>query len=386
MSAAYFTFYAGIACWAPYIVLYYQLLGLSGAQIGLLTAIMPIGMVVLAPLWGSLADTWGVHRLILRVVLLATAVVALLLTAATGFWQVAVLIVAFTLFGTTASPLLDSYGVTLGAEKGSSFGQLRVWGSAGYTVVVWLIGIAMGGTVSRLFLVAYACALISTCVVTLGLPARHRVRPRHPQHQAQLWQRRDLQLLFLVTLLLFIGNTPVFTLFGIYVAELGGTAATLGLASAVAAISEFPVLFLGNRLIERMGSQRLYALALGVFMMRFVLYALVPSAPWIFGVQLLHGCSFGLYLIASMALIYERVGPEQAATAQGFLASAMACGQVIGALVSGVLLDQVGIVAIFGLAALVAALALAVFTAGGRWSGMRSVPPHLSVQEQPSEL
>lgn len=85
MSGAYFTFYAGIACWAPYIVLYYQKLGLNGAEIGMLNALGPLGMAFLSPVWGSLADTWSAHRLILRVALLVTAVVALLLSGVSTF-------------------------------------------------------------------------------------------------------------------------------------------------------------------------------------------------------------------------------------------------------------------------------------------------------------
>lgn len=92
MSAAYFAYYAGIACWGPYIVLYYQLLGLSGTQIGVLNAIVPLGMAFLAPVWGSLADTWNAHRLLLRVALLSAATVGLLLTGASSFPQVVLLI------------------------------------------------------------------------------------------------------------------------------------------------------------------------------------------------------------------------------------------------------------------------------------------------------
>ncbi len=149
MSAAYFSYYAGIACWSPYIVLYYQLLGLSGTQIGVLNAIMPLGIAFLAP-YGGLADSWNAHRLILRVALLSTATVGLLLTGASSYAQVALLVSLFALFGSTAAPLLDSYGVTLGAVGGTSFGRLRVWGSVGYTLVVWLVGTAMGATVSTL--------------------------------------------------------------------------------------------------------------------------------------------------------------------------------------------------------------------------------------------
>lgn len=375
MSAAYFAYYAGIACWAPYIVLYYQRLGLSGTQIGILNAIMPLGMAFLAPIWGGLADNWNAHRLILRVALLSTATVGLLLTGASSFPQVVLLISLFTLLGTTAAPLLDSYGVTLGAEKGMSFGRLRVWGSVGYTLVVWLVGTAMGGRVSSLFLFAYAAALISTCAATFGLPARQGThRHGHRQGAAQLWRRPDLQLLLLVTFLLFTSTTPVFTLFGLYVEALGGTSALLGTASAVAAISEFPVFFWGGRLIERLGSRRLYLIALGVFTVRLALYTVAPSASWVLGVQLLHGLSFGFYLIAAMALLYERVGSEQVATAQGLLASAMACGQIVGALLSGAVLDRFGIVTVYGVSAAIMVLAFAVFVVGGRRLGVSGSP------------
>lgn len=368
MSAAYFAYYAAIACWSPYIVLYYAALGLSGTQIGVLNAVMPLGMVFLAPLWGSLADTYNAHRLILRVALLATATVGLFLTAASGFGQVALLIVLFTLVGTTAAPLLDAYGVTIGAGTKTGFGRLRVWGSVGYTVVVWLVGAAMGRGVSPLFLFAYAAALTLTFAATLGLPPRQGAH-RPQRRGAGLWRRRDIRLLLLVTFLLFTSTTPMFTLFGLYVEAQGGTSALIGAASAVAAISELPVFFWGGRLVGRFGSRRLYGVALGVFAVRTALYTVVPSAPWILAVQGLHGLSFGFYLIAAMALLHERVGSEKLATAQGLLASAMACGQIVGALLSGAVLERFGIFTVYGVSAVVMVLALAVFIGGGRRLG-----------------
>ncbi len=386
MSAAYFAYYAGIACWGPYIVLYYQLLGLSGTQIGVLNAILPLGMAFLAPVWGSLADAWNAHRLLLRVALLSAATVGLLLTGAPGFPQVVVLISVFALLSTTAAPLLDSYGVTLGAEEGTSFGRLRVWGSVGYTLVVWLVGAAMGRGVSALFLFAYAAALTAACAATLGLPARRGVHRHHRRRgAARLWRRPDLQLLLFVTFLLFTSSTPVFTLFGLYVRELGGASAFLGVASAVAAISELPVLFWGGRLVERLGSGRLYRIALGVFAVRLLFYTVAPSTTWVLGVQLLHGLSFGFYLIAAMALLHERVGSEQLATAQGLLASAMACGQIVGALLSGAVLEWFGIFTVYGVSAAIMAVAFAVFVVGG-WRSASAVPLPQGVREQSGEL
>jgi MFS transporter, PPP family, 3-phenylpropionic acid transporter len=370
MGALYFVFYAGIACWGPYIVLYYQRLGLTGTQIGLLNAITPLGMAFLAPLWGYAADSRSAHRLILRVALLTTAAVALLLAVAPGFWQVLPLILVLALVGSTASPLIDSYGVTISAQRGLGFGQLRLWGSLGYTATVWLVGLAMGGVVSRLFLLCYAVTLVLSSVATIGLPAqRGRSGQNRWQGAAEVVRRPDMRTLLLAIFLLSASTQPVFALFGIYIEAIGGTTTQLGVASAAAAISEFPVMFLGSRLIKRFGSRRLFVVALCFYCVRLLLYTVAPGPNAVVAVQFLHGCSFGVYLMASVSLVQEIVGPQLVATAQGLLASAMAFGQMGGSLASGILLDQIGIIAIYRVSVAVTALALLVFVVGMRRYG-----------------
>ncbi len=374
MRAAYFAFYAGIACWGPYIVLYYRQIGLTGAQIGILNAVTPLGMAFLSPLWGYLADTWSAHRLILRTALLATAVIVVLLAGASAFWQILLLITIMAIMGTTASPLLDSYGVTVSAEHGLNFGKLRVWGSLGYTVVVWLIGYAMGAEVSRLFLFCYAVTLSITCFATLGLPKRRqRTGQNRWQGAAGVLRQPNMRVVLLTVFLLASSTNPIFSFFGIYIQELGGSTSLLGATSAVAAISELPVLFLGGMLTERLGGRRMLAVALIIYCVRLLLYSVLPSAVWVLPVQLLHGFSFGIYLMAAVTLVHQFVGSDLAATAQGLLASAMAFGQMTGSIVGGILLDRVGIFVVYRLSIIVTALALAVFVLGMRWYGSRTV-------------
>jgi MFS transporter, PPP family, 3-phenylpropionic acid transporter len=129
------------------------------------------------------------------------------------------------------------------------------------------------------------------------------------------------------------------------------------------------VLFLGSWLTRRLGSRRLLVIALVAYSLRILLYGIVPSAGWVIAVQLLHGCSFGLYLLASVTLLHELVGEEFAATAQGLLASAMAFGQMTGAVISGILLDRIGIIMIFRLSVGLTLLALAVFVVVSRRYG-----------------
>ena len=54
--------YAGFAFAWPFMVLYYQSLGFSGAQIGVLTGITPLITLLSTPFWTSLADSSGRYR------------------------------------------------------------------------------------------------------------------------------------------------------------------------------------------------------------------------------------------------------------------------------------------------------------------------------------
>jgi hypothetical protein len=60
-----FLLYAAFAFVAPYIVLYYQGLGFTGTQIGLLTGIVPLITLFSSPLWTGLADATHRHRLLM---------------------------------------------------------------------------------------------------------------------------------------------------------------------------------------------------------------------------------------------------------------------------------------------------------------------------------
>src|SRR3954454_22284041 len=251
MRAGYGAYYAGIACWGPYITLYYRQLGLSGPQIGLLAAIPGIALAVLAPLWGMLADLWGIHRLILRGALACAALAALFLTQVNGFVPILLLIMLLALVSAPVSPLLDSYGVRVSAERGASFGQFRVWGSIGYTIMAGAMGWLMGGKVSTLFLIGYAIGLLITCGITFGLPSRLQ-----PGDLRRTWRgaagvlRRPAMIVLLLTVYLVSSSTSsVIGFFGIYLQAIGGSAAQVGTASAVASLSELPVMAFGAALI-----------------------------------------------------------------------------------------------------------------------------------------
>ena len=61
----YFMYCASLAAWQPLLAVYFNEIGISGLQIGIILSIAPIMVFLVQPLWGVAADRFGRHRTLL---------------------------------------------------------------------------------------------------------------------------------------------------------------------------------------------------------------------------------------------------------------------------------------------------------------------------------
>lgn len=369
----YWWYYAAIGSLMPFVSLYYRNLGLSGFQVGLLAATLPIGTAFFAPLWGSLADTFAAHRWVLRGVLLFASIIALLLAQASQFAVLLLLMMAIAIAVAAVPALLDGYALTISRRVGQPYGQLRVWGSVGFIATSSLIGWWMGANISNFFLFAYSGALLLGCVATFGLPTLERRQGESMWQGVSAIVRNRAVLLLLINVYIATSSASVmFGFLGIYIAEVGGSAQLVGMASAVGAISELPIFVLGARLLARLDSRRVLLFAMIVYVVRFTLHGIPLPPIGVVWVQLLHGLSYGAFLMASVTLIHELAGEARAATTQGLLTSmSLGFGSITGTLVGGALLDRIGAVGVFRVAGVGMLVACITFVLC-----MRAIVPH----------
>jgi len=361
MRLCYWWWFAAIGAFTPFASLYYREMGLEGIQIGVLTAMSSVGTAFLAPVWGAMADKYAVHKGLLGGLLLGGALGALLLARAGSFPHA---LLAVALLAACVSPVpsfLDSYAVQISERSGTSYGAMRVWGSIAYILATWSLGHLMGVEVSRLFIYCYAACLLLTMLSSWGLP-RLREHAVHAMWSSfkRVLSKRALVVFLLLTYVIAAAMSTMYSFFGIYVREIGGTTAMLGTASSLAAISELPIIAGSGLLLRVLGPRRLLMIAVASYTVRLGVYGFLPYTHWVLGIQLIHGLCFGAYLVSTVTLAHRLAGRELAATAQAMLASiSMGFGSITGSVMGGALLDALGTVGIYKLAAgmMLAALA-----------------------------
>ena len=370
--AMYISFYMAFGAFLPFINLYYERMGLSGVQIGILTAISFLVISIAAPLWGGYADAHNRHRSVFRIALLLSPVAVALLSQANSFLVYIPFVVAYAVFSSPIVPLQDSAALEVAEAHERTFGALRAWGSLGWSISTVLVGVLMQLWGIEWLFYIYIVFMLVTFLFSLFQPARKHVLQSTLRHGLRilLYQREILIFLFSI-FLLAVTVGAVSSFLSIYLDGIGAVEGYIGLAFAIAAISEVPVMLYSGRIMRRIGSSGLLKVSFFTFALRWILLSFIDVPVWALLVQVLHGISYAAFIVGGVTYINERTPEGLSTTAQAiFNVVIFGLGAIVGALLGGYLFDTVGMMTLFRILTLVALLGLLVF-----WLADRSHQP-----------
>jgi MFS transporter, PPP family, 3-phenylpropionic acid transporter len=361
----YFFFYAAAASLLPFLVIYYEQLGLSGAQIGVLTGLLPLVTLFSAPLWGGAADASNRHRTALTLAVSGVLLSVFALSRASTFLWLMAAVVGFALFVAPIMPLVDNTVMAaLGRRKGA-YGKQRLWGAVGWGLAAPLAGALSGRAGIGWLFYAYIGLMFVALLVGRRLPLEAAT------HSQPFWSGLRLLLgnrqlaLFLATV--FVGGAGlglVSNYLFLYLSDLGASKTLMGLSLTAATVSEVPVLFFSARLLARWGARGLLAISLAALAIRVLAYSVMGAAWVVLLIQLLHGPSFAAMWSAGVHYADRLAPPGLGATAQALFTSVMiGLGSAAGGFSGGLLYDAVGPVAMFRLTGAMVFAALLVVLA-----------------------
>jgi PPP family 3-phenylpropionic acid transporter len=367
-AAMYFSYYMALGSFIPFINLYYERLGLSGIQIGVLAAAPVVVSSSTVLVWGTIADKLQWHRGILRLSLLLGVGAILLLSTAETFRGLLPFVIIYALFTSAIVPLLDSSALEAAEGSGHSYGELRLWGSVGWSISAVLIGAIIQRFAIDWLFYGYAILILFTFLLSqFQLPRMEMPRSSLRQGLKMLLLNRPFLLFLFSVFLVSLTLSAALSFFSIYLDAIGTSEGSIGLGWAIASVSEIPVMLFSGRLIRRIGAGGLLKIAFVTFAVRWLLYSFITTPALAVSLQLLHGLSFGAYLVGGVTYVKEHAPPGFGTTGQSvFNLVAFGVGSIAGSLLGGYLYETAGITWLFRLLSAIVVIALACFIVSER--------------------
>ena len=362
-KAVYALYYGALACLVPFMTLYYQQKGLSGAQIGVLAGIVPLITLASAPFWGGIADATRRHRAVLLLTIGGLWASVLLLYFVSGFPAMLAAVVLYAVFVGPIAPLIDNAVLSLLGERRAQYGRVRVWGAVGWGGAALLLGPVLQRAGLAWAFYGFLGFMALCFVVVARLPmAPDVVRTAYRAGLGILLRKRRFLLLLFVTLVYGMGIGVLLSYQFLYLEQLGASRTLMSLTLAASTLSEIPFWFLSAPLMARFGVNKLIAFGLAVAVVRLFALSLM-GAPWLaLPISLLHGPSFAVLWAAGVADADVAAPAGLGATAQGLFSAALnGLGSALGGFIGGPAAEIIGFERLFAILGWLTFGALGVF-------------------------
>jgi len=342
--AYYFLYYAAFASLLPFFVLFYQGLGFSGAQIGLLTGLPPLITLAGAPFLTRLADASQSHKLIMSVGIIGAIIVVLVLPVLQSFIVVFLLVIVFNIFMSPLSPLADSAIMSMLGEERSMYGRIRLGGTIGWGLFAPIAGSMIDTYGLKIGFWAFAAIMLINLFVSQKFTFGKPDGDGSDNGGIRVLLTNRNWIFFLLTAFLGgLGSMSAAAYLFPYMAELGASETMMGIAITISTLTELPVFFFGHHLVKRFTPRGLLLLALVMLGVRSLIYSSVTTPSLVFLVQAFGGTLFPAMWLAGVSYADQNAPPGLKSTAQGlFGAMTFGFGSAIGGLLGGPMLENLG--------------------------------------------
>jgi len=365
LKSVYFTIWAAVGLFFPYITVYYRSIGLSGTQIGLIGMVGALSSAVGSTSWGMINDRVGRLSWIYTMVCGGCITFSWLVSRQTDFAVLLPVAAVFSFFNSGLVPLLDSSALRILGEHRQSYGSYRLWGSVGFVVTCSASGLFLEQTGLRVIFFTYAAGLLVFWLAARRLPERVPGPGIRLFAGVKVMIRNRHWVLFAICIfILFFAAQAGLNFLSIFIKEMGGTERTIGLNSTIAALAEIPLLFGSSWALRRFGPSRLLAVAMFTYGFRMVMYSLMPSVSWVVWISLFQSLSYCPFLVGSVAYANEQAPEALKSTSQGLLATIMNLAGLFGSLAGGWLFDTTGRMTMYMTLAAICFTSLVLFLTG----------------------
>ena len=344
----YFLYFGVLGIYLPYFNLYCYHLGFNGAQIGILSAVRSVVMVIFSLAWGLLADRLQRRRTIYILCSAGSTLIWIFFLFTGDFWLMLMITVAYVAFYAPIISFLEAFTMDLLGRQKKSYGRIRAWGSISFIAAVLVMGklIDLYSVQIIVVLIFGGSAVLS--IISTRIPGIQIIKKRRlPGRAKSLLQIRVLVFLFCAFLML-VSHGAYYGFFSIHLENLGYGNTFIGFAWALASTAEILVMIQSDRIFNRFSIESVLIFSFMTAALRWLVLFLAHSSAIILISQVLHAVTYGTFHIGSILYI-DRLSPDKDKTLGQAVNNAISygLGLMVGFFFNGYLYEITGSFTLF---------------------------------------
>ena len=363
--------FAGLGALIPYLALLLSERGITGWTLAAALAVLPLSRLLVGPIWSLAADMFQATTWLLRLGALLSVVGAALLwgSPAGGAGLVIGAMALLSVGRAPCGPLLDGLAIrSLEGEGDGAYGRVRRWGSVGFMLaalgVGWMTEYTAAGPLDAVVVAAVFFLGVTMAMPSLGQVRRVAVGPA----LGTLCRDVHIWLVLITAALHFSAHVGSTSFLAVHFDALGYSTVWPGVALAFGVLVEVGVMSHARLLLDRWPPAVLLVGVVAVAWARWWGMSNVTDGWGLVALQGLHGITFGVFWIASVALVSRRAPAAVGTSAQGLLAAAVGgVGSAAGMIGSSLIVEAGTTTDIYVAAQVVSLLAL-VAAIGALWT------------------
>jgi len=355
ISSQYFIYFGVLGIFLPFFNLYCYNLGFSGLQIGILSGLRSVAMVIFPLIWGVLADRLNIRRPIYILCNFVSTAIWIMFLFTAEFWPMLIITAFYGMFYAPIISFLEAVTMdVLGAEK-KGYGRIRAWGSISFIVMVLVLGKIIDLYSVDIILVLILAGSLMLAVISIGIPAIQAPKKDLLTPVAgSLMEKRVIVFLFCAFLML-VSHGAYYGFFSIHLANMGYGSTFIGITWALASTAEILVMIKSDKIFNRYSLENVLFFSFLVAAVRWMILFFAHSPMLILLSQILHAVTYGTFHMASILYI-DRLAPEKAKTLGQAVNNALTygLGLMVGFFVNGYVYEVTGSFTLFLMSSLIA--------------------------------
>lgn len=337
LSSFYFFYFAIFGVFMPYFGLYLTHIGFSEKAIGEMMALLLITRIIAPNFWGYVADKTGARLTLVRIGSWMLMLFWVGIFWVNSFWSVFWVLCLYSFFQHAILPQFEAITIAHLKERRELYSMIRLWGSAGFMVAGWILGVVFDKTSISYLPHAMMVLVIISCVVCYFVPdvetASHKTSS---QGLWQILQRRPVYIFFVLQFLLQLAHAPLYSFYSIYLEQHHYSHAQIGSLWAISVFSEIIIFTQMAKLLPRYGEHAIFVVSLILAVVRWLMIAFgVDSLVILVLAQCLHAATFAAFHAAAMSFIYRHFGDGHQGQGQAVYSMLWGIGVALGSWATG---------------------------------------------------